>query len=215
MVQCTACVSASTAVHGTPPRCMLFEPKTETELGVIVVGLNPGLASHSEINHYRRIGMTYDATVTYLRHNMQDISFYARMNRFISAAGFNGSVHWTELAKCQLTSEFTVVPDEMIRTCISKHLKKEIEIFPTKWPVVAVGRRAFAALSILCSDRPVIGIPHPTGFGAAHLFRSMFSNGDDRPLSLNATIVEKISVALDEKLAVWLSVENLAVQPPN
>lgn len=79
---------------------------------------------------------------------------------------FNGDILWTELVHCESVDrkgKNEPLPAATKRTCISRHLVKEIEEVPNKWPLIAVGREAYGALQYLFLNRTVIGVPHPTG----------------------------------------------------
>jgi hypothetical protein len=162
MVKCSACPEASTATVGTPPRCLWHQTNKSTDSGAIVVGLNPGFASPREVELYVKSGPTYDATVSYLQENSHDIDYFRKMRLFVLAAIGPSSIHWTEVSKCELAKNFKRVPIEMRRKFIHRYLKIEIDLLPI-WPIFACGRIAFDTMSVLCTERTVIGVPHPTG----------------------------------------------------
>jgi len=202
MSSCTGCSTASGPKKGTPPRCLWFEGSEQVSTGVIVVGLNPGRADEPEREFYRKHGMGFDATVEYLQLNAGSIRYYLKMRNFVAAAfgqpGGVPSIHWTELAKCELLPGLTRVPLDMKRTCVNRHLKKELDLLPRDWPIVATGREAFESMAILAGDRAVIGVPHPTG-----AFGSMFSQLiDGAKLARGAARLTK--EALRDQSAVWL-----------
>lgn len=74
-----------------------------------------------------------------------------------------GPMLWTELAKCESTKDVRGVPLATLRTCAGRYLKREIDVLPDSWPLIAVGGEAFKALAYLHPNRVIIGVPHPTG----------------------------------------------------
>lgn len=198
LVTCVRCPSASTADQGTPPRCMWSEVMPDAIQGVVVVGLNPGKASPEEIGFYEKCGLTYEATVEYLKAESRSIPYFIEMRRFVKSAMGKCHIHWTEVVKCQLRSGESTVPLDMRRICIELHLKQELNLLPKEWPVIAAGRVAFEAMSVLCTDRAVLGVPHPTGaFGRQ--FSGLFNAAD-----LLKEPRQIATEALREKRAVWL-----------
>ena len=198
MVKCTRCESASTAQVGTPPRCLWPEQSSETDSGVIVVGLNPGRAGPEEIAFYNKVGLTFEATISYLRDNSTRIPYFSELRRFVQAAFGKRSIYWTEVAKCELKHGQANVPLEMRRTCIELHLKAELSLLPISWPVVAAGRVAFETMAVLCTDRAVLGVPHPTGaFGRQ--FSTLFAGS-----TLSVRAAQQASFVLSQTSAKWL-----------
>lgn len=200
MVGCQLCPEASTVAQETPARCVWTEEVENSDGGVVVVGLNPGRAGPNEIQFYAN-NLTYQATVQYLQENSADIPYFAKLRRFVNAAFNVRSVHWTEIAKCELLLNKKVVPLQMRRSYIELHLKKELALIPTDWPIVAAGRVAHEALAVLCTDRLVIGVPHPTGeFGRQ--FSNLFA-GDELP-ELSVTATAYLAEAIGGNGCIWL-----------
>lgn len=200
MVTCKeGCKAASSVAEGTPPRCMYFEQRSEDKNGVVIVGLNPGRASDDEINYYAVNGMKYRDTVAYLKTEMERIRYYKNTKNFVLGLGFSGHIHWTELAKCELRRDARNVPVEMIATCARTFLHRELALLEG-WPVIAVGRVAFNALSLMCPDRPVIGFPHTTGSWGTK-FSSLCDRGTATPLP---KVVKRVAGAIRSRSVVWL-----------
>jgi hypothetical protein len=198
MVSCRQCSAASTAAHGTPPRCLWFEQATDAQSGVIAVGLNPGKASLEEISFYEQQGVAYEGTVDYLRREAKRIPYFIAMRRLVRAAFGIRHIHWTEVAKCELRQGEPGVPLDMRRKCIELHLKKELLLLPRDWPVVAAGRVAFEVMSVLCTERPVIGVPHPTGSFGRQFSGLFVGNG------LAPNLAQQVAVAVRSNGASWL-----------
>lgn len=52
---------------------------------------------------------------------------------------------------------------ETFRCCTKRYLRKELELFPTDWPIFAVGKETYKSLAFLYPEKTVIGLFHPTG----------------------------------------------------
>lgn len=197
MVKCTLCDAASTIEDGTPARCLWTDNPRSTDNGVIVVGLNPGRASPEEKQYYQKHGPTFGSTISYLETNAGSIRYFSRLRRLAKETMDVDAFHWTEVAKCELKAGLKQVPLEMRRTCIKQYLADELSLLPV-WPVIAAGGVAFETMALLCRDRPVIGVPHPTGaFGK--MFTRLLADG-----ILGAWARTRVQEALETRSAVWL-----------
>lgn len=200
VVACTiGCEAASSVAEGTPPRCMYLEQDSAGTNGVVIVGLNPGRASDEEKRYYAVNGAEYRHTVAYLKTEMNRIKYYKYTRSFVLGLGFSGPIHWTELAKCELRRGIRSVPAEMISTCTRTFLHQELALL-AGWPVVAIGRVAFNAISLMCPDRSVIGIPHTTGSWGAK-FSSLCSPGTHTP---RPEVLNRVAGAIRRCGVVWL-----------
>lgn len=200
MVSCPqGCEGASASFNGTPPRCLYLEEDLDTEDGVIVVGLNPGKAKKSELEFYNNHGLTYASTCDYLRDGIAGIKYYARVKALLKRIGLTGSILWTEVAKCELLITSRDVTLDMQRNCTRLYLSRELVACP-RWPVVATGRVAFKAVSLLAADRPVIGVPHPTG-ARGNSFDTATGN---TAVGLSDRQRKAIASALASNKAIWL-----------
>jgi hypothetical protein len=74
-----------------------------------------------------------------------------------------GPVLWTELVHCELREKGMRLSIPTIRDSINRYLFQEVEVIPTSWPLIAVGKDVFPILAYRFPDRQIIGIPHPTG----------------------------------------------------
>jgi hypothetical protein len=183
---------------------MYLDDSSSGACGIIIAGLNPGRAIPSEKAFYRRTGGDYASTVWYLVDSASLIPYYKKTESFARNLGFSGPIHWTELAKCELSRTYKAVPTEMVENCVRAHLSKELAALPD-WPVLAVGKTAFHTTAVICANRPVFGVPHTTGaWGGA--FASLCEQGTDTPTSYTRRQVRN---ALKKNLAVWLRVRPL------
>ena len=163
------------------------------------MGLNPAPAESAEKRYYRTHGSSYASTVTFLRANAPYIKYYKRLAPFVRALNVSGSIHWTELAKCELKPGVRSPNPQMLSNCARAYLSNELAALPT-WPVIAVGRTAFNALSLMCPGRAVVGIPHPTGaWGRA--FTSLCSKGTFTP---SPRTIARIQTLFAGTSAHWL-----------
>ena len=92
-----------------------------------------------------------------------------------------GPVLWTDTVKCQKSDDTPTFshsdfPDT-VRRCVANYLHAELEACPREWIAIGVGREAFAALSLVCPNRFVLGVPHCTGRYSANTFDKLFQNG--------------------------------------
>ena len=165
---------------GIPPRCLYYETDNRSnELGVAIVGINPGIAKKHEMQYFLQNGTSYKQITKYWHNNLKERSkYYNELRNLVNQLGFAGNILWTELVKCQKIHNgrrFTIRNyPETFRACTKQYLQNEIKFIPKSWPLIAVGGETYRALAYLFIDRPIIGVPHPTG-SYGH-YRNMFSN---------------------------------------
>jgi len=147
--------------EGILPRCLIFEERVGTN-GAIVIGLNPGKAKKSEHAFLLEHNNTYEAVETYWTRKIKNFQYYKKIRELLDKLGFNGSILWTELVKCQCSEENGIIPIQTMRTCINTYLKREIEVFPN-YAIFGIGNQAFDFCSLSFPNHFIIGIPHPTG----------------------------------------------------
>jgi len=142
-------------------RCLIFEGRIGAN-GAIVVGLNPGKAKKSEQTFLLEHNNTYEAVETYWTQKIKNFQYYKKIEELLAKLGFDGSILWTELVKCQCSEENGIIPIQTMRTCINTYLKREIELFPN-YAIFGIGNQAFDFCSLSFPNHFIIGIPHPTG----------------------------------------------------
>ena len=178
-----SCKHTCEGIHRDPslgilPRGLILEFEKREGLGAIIAGLNPGTGKEEENQRYLKNNCTYQTVQDFWHEQIYGIKYYANLRMFASNIHCTGPILWTDIAKCEKASQsdrisFSTHP-QTFRLCSSIFLKREIKLCPAGWPIVAVGRDAFTALSFLFPEKQVIGIPHPTGAYAA--FYRMFEN---------------------------------------
>lgn len=147
---------------GIIPRCLYLEKREEYEKGCVVVGINPGKSKENERGNYKKINLTYDDVKIVSKNIIDSHKYYNQIRKFLEIIDRNGPILWTELVKCE--NEENNLPDlQTFRICTKKYLTEEIKKVPENWPLIAVGKMVYYALSFLYPDKAVIGIPHPTG----------------------------------------------------
>lgn len=163
LVRCKYCCEGITnkPSKGIVPRCLIFEGRIGKD-GAIVVGLNPGKAKENEQSYYLKNNNTYNAVEDYWENKIQHHQYYKKIRELLSKFGFEGSILWTELVKCECSGENGVIPIQTMRTCINTYLKSEIELFPD-YTIFGVGNTAFEFCALSFPNHFIIGIPHPTG----------------------------------------------------
>lgn len=199
MVACDAGCAAASCSPQTPPRCLYLQESERPSVGIVVVGLNPGRANDEERAYYLSQALSYELTQRYLHDHIASINFYKRLEPLVRSLGFSGPILWTELAKCELNPLYKYVPLSMQRTCAGRFLQRELELVDD-WPVMAVGRNAFMATSMMCLHRAVIGVPHPTGSRSGayrDVAGSQWCNPDERTIQV-------VKDAVRQRAAVWL-----------
>ena len=185
---------------GILPRCLFYEKNSHNKNGCAIVGLNPGVSKLKEIKYYLKNECTYESTVEYWKHFNFNHFYYKRLRNFVRSIDILGPILWTELVKCESTIKNVKLPLQTFRICVEKHLRYELESFPINWPIVAVGKEAFIAISYLYPRHIVIGVPHPTS-SRGH-FACLFHNNN-----LKSEQYNNIKNVLENNIsfALWLS----------
>jgi hypothetical protein len=187
----TSCQHDCSGVRNEPnsgivPRGLIYEDRNGSGKGVVVVGLNPGVAKPEENEYRKEHGITYGVTVecwetkiSPTRPAIKDFQYFKKPRELINGLGLSGDILWTNIAKCECRDSknrisFSSEP-QTFRFCASLYLKKELDLVDSTWPIIACGKDAFTALSYMFPDRKIIGIPHPTGAGIE--FRKLYEGG--------------------------------------
>ena len=189
---------------GVLPRCLFLEEGSGS-IGAVIIGLNPGISSKAERSFYIENGATYDSTLKFWDSQVRSkVKYYTKLRGFLKQAGCEGTLLWTELAKCENEPGFSgALPIQTYRTCAHLYLKRELELIPKEWAVFAVGREAYNASAYLLADRSVIGVPHPTGS------RGQFANicpGGNIAKSVKDTITEVLKSKTP--MTTWLDAKD-------
>jgi hypothetical protein len=165
---------------GIPPRGLYFEFEDRSgQLGVIVVGINPGSIAPNptkkterkiikqERDFYTRYNNTYLAMTEEWKKSKFGKHYYDPLRWLVNEfEDINGPILWTDLVKCESKSKKTLRL-QTIRICLANFLAREIGAVPNNWPIIAVGKEAYTALAYRFPDRAVAGIPHVSGaYGA-------------------------------------------------
>jgi hypothetical protein len=202
--QMVRCDRACTGVlldppSGAVPRSLYLEEGTEKgSLGAAVVGMNPGQPMKGEFAHYLQNGNSYAAVTTWFAQHGRTHRYHKNIRRLLDCMDVAGPILWTELAKCQSLTAGKAPPLQTFRTWSSAFLNRELEALPTFWPILAIGRDAYSAVSFRFADRRVVGVPHPTG-SKGH-FAALCSDG-----ALLPGVRAAITATRDSGAAVWLS----------
>lgn len=160
---------------GIIPRCLYFEDDSgDSSRGAVVVGINPGNSWSVEQRFYKVRGASYESVLAYWDSTIKKLGYYSKLRLLVRQLGFGGSILWTELVKCEDAAKGQDPPLQTFRVCTMTYLRHELELIPADWPLIAVSREAYKALSYLYPVRVVIGIPHPTA--ARGQFWSLFDN---------------------------------------
>ena len=191
---------------GVVPRGLIYEDRGGNGSGVVVVGLNPGVAKPKE-NAYR---LTHGNTYQVVRKCWDELlirqsQYFEKPRRLIQDLGFSGDIVWTNVAKCECLDSkvrisFSSAP-QTFRFCASLYLKRELAVVPiSTWPIIACGKDAFTAISYLFTNRKIIGIPHPTGAGIE--FRKLLDGS-----KLRTSLKDHVHAFFNTQLngAFWLS----------
>jgi hypothetical protein len=185
---------------GIIPRCLLFQDGVAGGNSSIIVGLNPGKSSRSERKYYLQHGIGYGSATSYLLEKSPSIAFYTKMRRLLEALNIDGPVLWTELVKCEVSENFREPPLQTQRHCVSKYLLLELSVVPDSWPIIALSAWPFRAMSFMMINRPVVGVPHPTG-SYGHFDRLFLKHDKTK---LRKSVVESYLKAIRNNLSVWL-----------
>lgn len=212
-----ACTSSCDGIRqdqsaGVPPRCLILESEGRlSSNGCAVIGINPGNASPEEIKFYKANGVTYDVLLKYWSQSIgYSHQYYTQVRKFLNQVGLSGPILWTELAKCEGATKTQKVPSlSTLRYCAGQFLLEELQLIP-QWPLIALGREAYKALSYMYPRRTIIGLPHPTGMGGRIQFSRFMPGG---VLLVNtANVVRSILAAPPGRLE-WISHTTNPVDP--
>ncbi len=175
------------AKKGILPRCLILQgDRGATGPGVIVCGLNPstgaGTNRTEQRQGYLRKHPSYDAEVKFWHEYTRGESpYYRQLTRLVKALGINGPILWTDTVKCQKADPKTRFSHSKFRAtvhrCVGKHLRLELAACPDDWIAIGVGNDAFSTLTLVCPERFVLGVPHPTGlYSAPKYFEALFDD---------------------------------------
>jgi hypothetical protein len=204
----TACTDSCAGIwrdqtQGIVPRTLYLQRPDSIGRGCLAVGLNPGRSKAEERTFYQQTEVTYDRVKEYRRLTGR-IPYFTRTIEVIDQLGLSGPILWSNLAKCEnADGKKELPPVQTMRHCTGRFLHRELEVSPSGWAVLAIGRDAFHALSYLVPQRSVIGIPHVTG--AFPAYWRMF--GQDRRLRKEIADIAFAALASAEPGAVWLGGE--------
>jgi len=207
----TSCPAKCSGVRNEPengivPRGLIYEDRSGNGYGVVVVGLNPGVAKPAENEYRLKNGVNYQSVINCWSDKIYKSIYFSRPRKLIEELGFTGDILWTNIAKCECLDSaigisFSSSP-QTFRFCAGKYLKRELEVgkIPS-WPIIACGKDAFTALSYLFTERMIIGIPHPSGAGIE--YRKLLN--DQGKLKENLKNTCKEFFAKKSNGAFWLS----------
>jgi len=152
--------------NGIIPRCLYLEYLNRNQYnGCVIVGINPGRTNNSEKSYYLKNGISYNTIVNFFEkpgRYKYGHPYYRYLRIFVDLIGYEGPILWTELVKCENDTSTNFPPLQTFRHCTHRYLSKELDLIPSDWPLIAIGREAHKALSYLYPTRSVLGIPHPT-----------------------------------------------------
>jgi hypothetical protein len=195
--------------NGIVPRGLIYEDLNGNGSGVIVVGLNPGVAKANENKYRLEHGLNYGVVVDCWKNKkISNLPYFKRPRLLMNELGLFGDILWTNIAKCECPNSkerisFSSKP-QTFRICSERFLKKELSVVPTAWIMIACGKDAFTALSYLYPDRKIVGIPHPTGAGIE--FRKLFQDGKVKEGNLKQSVKNRFKdfFATEPNGALWL-----------
>ena len=148
--------------RGIMPRCLYYEKSSESQNGIIIVGLNPGRARQAEMDHFIE-DRSYQSAVRCWSKNLYGFKkFFKPLRDLVHASGITGPILWTELIHCQSSPQIRMPSIQTIRYSVNTYLKDEVALMPDA-PIIAVGGKVFEPLSYLFFNRKIIGVPHPSG----------------------------------------------------
>ena len=166
---------------GVVPRGLIHENRNGNGKGIVIVGLNPGIAKPAENQYRLDHGNNYQAVKDcWVDLGIKNLPYFNKPRQIASDLGMVGDILWTNIAKCECLDpkvriSFSSAP-QTFRFCAGLYLKKELGIGEiATWPIIACGKDAFTAMAYIFTDRKIIGIPHPTGAGIE--FRKLLDGG--------------------------------------
>lgn len=165
--------------EGILPRGLVLDVDGRREdRGCVIVGINPGHASHRAREYHIANDLSYDSVVADWRNHNADWAYYPKLRQLADALGLTGPILWTEIVKCESAVANDLPPLQTIRVCTNACLAEELRLAPSEWPLLAVGRLTYRTLAYGQPGRPVIGVPHPTG--SRGQFARLFADGQLR-----------------------------------
>jgi len=197
--------------RGIVLRTLFLERAAAPGRGSVAVGLNPGTSKESERSYYREGAASYARLKEYSL-KLANIPYFARTRSIIDQLGLIGPILWSNLAKCENESGRKGLPPlQTLRHCTRRFLQRELSAVPANWAVLGLGWEAYRALAYILPDRPVVGIPHPTG--GFRDFRKMLLDG----VRLRPDILVRAGSVLrsDEPSTVWLGSSGAAGSIPS
>ena len=181
--------------NGILPRCLILKTEKVNQSGCAIIGINPGLSGPREQAYYKEAYKKkenlYKTEIDYWEKEISRRKYYKRLNELVGKFSDFGLILWTELVKCENADKEKQVPLQTFRCCTQQYLRREIKLLNTDWPLFAVGKRCYEALSFLYTEKTIIGIPHPTGS------RGHFDKMNNKPLPVGL-------LKLLSGKAVWL-----------
>ncbi|MBA7581011.1 hypothetical protein ES708_22910 [subsurface metagenome] len=155
--------------EGIIPRCLYLEHQDrQGEKGCVIVGINPGRSTNNnrERNFYLDNHLSYNTIVNFwTNHGGYNHTYYRYLRDFVNCIGFDGSILWTELVKCENDNETNFPPLQTFRICTHNYLTNELNLVPDNWPLISAGKEVYKALSFLYPTKSILGVPHPNSRG--------------------------------------------------
>lgn len=192
---------------GDVPRCLYLEEGSGRNVdGCIIVGMNPGRAEKPERKYYKNMAKGLVSGNYALVHagwkesswnkdeGLND-KFYRRSRNLARSLGYTGPIFWNELVKWNLRRGRKKLKIKTIRDHVGKFLVREISIVPRCWPIIALGKDVFQAVSFCFPERKVIGVPHPTGSSKfINLFMGKGTKIGVEGRKLKASVFKKLDI---------------------
>jgi len=187
--------------RGIIPRCLYLENRGEYEKGCVVVGINPGISTKKERADYLKIAdLNYEDVKSISKSIIDSHKYYNQTRKFLEAIDLKGPILWTELVKCE-NKDKRLPPIQTFRVCTKNYLTEEIKHIPINWPLIAVGKIAYNALSFLYPKKAVIGIPHPTG---SYGYFDKLIDG-----KIIDEVLKDVKKSMNNNAAIWLTHKNI------
>ena len=150
--------------EGIIPRGLIIDKRTNGgDKACAIVGINPGISKAPERRTYKSADDLYAAQKAYWASQLKQAKYYKLLNDFVDKFHRFNFILWTEMVKCENFSKNAPPPIQTFRCCTQKYLNRELDLFPADFPLFAIGRKTFDALSYIYRKRTVFGVPHPTG----------------------------------------------------
>ena len=175
-------------------------------------GLNPGTGTKQQQkqqqDYFLKHGAGYDSEVEFWNEETgYKHLYYQKLRKLVNSLDLAGPILWTDTVKCQKMGDTKSFSHSdfpaTVRRCVAHYLHRELEACPPEWIAIGVGRDAFAALSLVCPKRFVLGVPHCTGLYASKTnFDRLFDKDHLRP-----EFMKRFQEARDKEpnRALWLT----------